>query len=171
MPLHVSSTCAHRPVHGTATYKCGDSRCCIIQFWPPDEHMYSKHVEEWNKLITKFSASSWLILRYILDISVQPLAGFKNSFALEIRLLRLQLFTNSHFLFLIFAVTYRFVNRLFSENSLSIRAVFTTIIKTLGLLLLSSPWTPPRPIFNISAPYPDKRPSHYAVNTHCYHLR
>ena len=35
-----------------------------IQFCPPDdEHMCSKHVEAWNKLITKFSASSWLILR------------------------------------------------------------------------------------------------------------
>ena len=33
-------------------------------FCPPDEeHMRSKHVEAWNKLIIKFSASSWLILR------------------------------------------------------------------------------------------------------------
>jgi len=35
-----------------------------MQFWPPDdEHMCSKHVEAWNKLIVKqkFSASSWLI--------------------------------------------------------------------------------------------------------------
>ena len=25
-----------------------------MQFWPPDdEHMYSKHVESWNKLIVK----------------------------------------------------------------------------------------------------------------------
>jgi len=30
-----------------------------------DEHMCSKHVEAWNKLIIKFSAPSWLILRYI----------------------------------------------------------------------------------------------------------
>ena len=72
MPLHVSSNVlivrrsklyykvsgiitpiGGRPVHG-----------CIVQFWPPDdEHMYSKHVEAWNKLIIKFSASSWLILR------------------------------------------------------------------------------------------------------------
>ena len=32
--------------------------------WPPDdEHMCSKHVEAWNKLIVKqkFCASSWLI--------------------------------------------------------------------------------------------------------------
>ena len=35
------------------TYRCDDTR---------DEHMCSKHVEAWNKLIIKFSASSWLIL-------------------------------------------------------------------------------------------------------------
>ena len=52
------------PVHGTATYRCDDTRDCIIQFCPPDdEHVCSKHVEAWNKLIIKFSASSWLILR------------------------------------------------------------------------------------------------------------
>ena len=34
------------PVHGTATYRSGDTRDCIVQFWPPDdEHMCSKHVE------------------------------------------------------------------------------------------------------------------------------
>ena len=55
-----------RPVPQTATYRCDDTRCCIIQFWPPDDkHMCSKHVEAWNKLIIKFSASSWLILRQI----------------------------------------------------------------------------------------------------------
>ena len=43
---------------------CDDTRDCIIQFChPDDEHMCSKHVEAWNKLIIKFSASSWLILR------------------------------------------------------------------------------------------------------------
>jgi len=40
-----------------------------------------------------------------------------------------------------------------------------------GLHLFSSPWTYPRPIFNTSATYPDKRPSHYAVNVHCHHPR
>ena len=50
-------------VHWTTTYMCDDTRDCIIQFCPPDdEHMCSKHVEAWNKLIIKFSASSWLIL-------------------------------------------------------------------------------------------------------------
>ena len=67
MPLHVSSTCAHRqevkialhslwyhhtyrwpsraqvewvlpqPVHETATYTCDDTRGCVMQFWPPDD--------------------------------------------------------------------------------------------------------------------------------------
>ena len=46
------------------TYRCDDTRDCIVQFWPPDdEHLCSKHAEAWNKLIIKFSASSWLILR------------------------------------------------------------------------------------------------------------
>jgi len=45
-------------------FQCDDTRDCIIQFCPPDdEHMRSKHVEAWNKLIIKFSASSWLVLR------------------------------------------------------------------------------------------------------------
>jgi len=35
-----------RPVHGTAIYKSDDTRCCIVQFCPPDdEHLCSKHVE------------------------------------------------------------------------------------------------------------------------------
>ena len=67
MPLHVSSTSAHRqeakivlyslwyhhtyrwpsrarvdrvlskPVYRTATYRCDDTRDCIKQFWPPDD--------------------------------------------------------------------------------------------------------------------------------------
>jgi hypothetical protein len=68
MPLHVSSTCAHRQevkivlytlwyhhtyrwpsraqVQGMVTYTCDDTRGCIVQFRPPDdEHMCSKHVE------------------------------------------------------------------------------------------------------------------------------
>ena len=51
-------------VHETATYSCDDTWGCVMQFWPPDdEHMCSKHVEAWNKLIVKqkFCASSWLI--------------------------------------------------------------------------------------------------------------
>ena len=33
-------------VHRTATYKCDDTRDCIVQFCPPDdEHMCSKHID------------------------------------------------------------------------------------------------------------------------------
>jgi len=61
MPLHVSSTCAqHQEIKIVLyslwyhhTYRCDDTRGCIIQFWPHDEHMCSKHVEAWNKLIVK----------------------------------------------------------------------------------------------------------------------
>ena len=36
------------------TYRCVDTRGCVMQFWPPDdEHMCSKHVKAWNKLIVK----------------------------------------------------------------------------------------------------------------------
>jgi len=44
-------------LHYTAsgiTYRCDESRCCVMQFWPPDdEHMCSKHVEAWNKTYCK----------------------------------------------------------------------------------------------------------------------
>ena len=53
-----------QPVHGTTTYRCDDTRGCVMQFWPPEEErMCSKHVEAWNKLIVKqkFCALSWLI--------------------------------------------------------------------------------------------------------------
>jgi len=26
-----------QPVNGMATYRCNYTRCCIIQFWPPDD--------------------------------------------------------------------------------------------------------------------------------------
>ena len=39
-----------RLVQETATYRCDDTRGCVMQFWhPDDEHMCSKHVEAWNK--------------------------------------------------------------------------------------------------------------------------
>ena len=35
-----------QPVRETATYRCDDTRGCVMQFWPPDdERMCSKHVE------------------------------------------------------------------------------------------------------------------------------
>jgi len=93
MPLHVSSTCAHHQevkiaLHrlwyrhtyrwpsgaqfvgglqsslNLCTRRCDDTRGCVMQVWPPDdEHMRSKHVEAWSKLVVKqnFCASSWLI--------------------------------------------------------------------------------------------------------------
>ena len=48
-----------KPLHQTATYRCDDTRGCVMQFWPPDdEHIGSNHVEAWNKLIViqKFCA-------------------------------------------------------------------------------------------------------------------
>ena len=56
---HVQRLCTGRP-----PTECDYTRCCIIQFWPPnDKHMCSKHVEAWNKptVKQKFCASSWLI--------------------------------------------------------------------------------------------------------------
>jgi len=62
MPLHVSSKCTHHQevkivLHSLwyhHTYRCDYTRGCVMQFWPPDdEHICSKHVEAWNKLIVK----------------------------------------------------------------------------------------------------------------------
>ena len=45
-PLVSSHSAGGRPVHRTATYRCDDTRGCIVQFWPPDdEHVCSKHAE------------------------------------------------------------------------------------------------------------------------------
>ena len=77
-PVHRSSPnqCTGRP-----PTECDDTRDCIIQFCPPDdEHMYSKNVEAWNKLIIKFRSSSWLILRNKLydDTHVSVLFLYKG---------------------------------------------------------------------------------------------
>ena len=50
--------------HVLETCRYDDTRGRVMQFCPPDdEHMWSKHVEAWNKLTVKqkFCASSWLI--------------------------------------------------------------------------------------------------------------
>jgi len=73
--MYSSSYVLSQPVHETATYRCDDTRGCVMQFWPPDdEHMCSKHVEDWNKLIIKqkFCASSWLIT----EIKKYPVTSF-----------------------------------------------------------------------------------------------
>ena len=67
--LHYTASAIITPVgvrlmHKMTTYRCDDTRGCVMQFWPSDdEHMCLKHVEAWNKLIVKqkFCASSWLI--------------------------------------------------------------------------------------------------------------
>ena len=71
-----------QPVHRTATYRCDDTRGCVMQFWPPDdEHMCTKHVEAWNKRILKqkFCASSWLITEInILRCAVSKMSKFRT---------------------------------------------------------------------------------------------
>jgi len=60
--LYYTSSGIITPVHGMATYSCDDTRGCVIQFWPlDDEHMCSKHVEAWNKLIVKQKFCAWMV--------------------------------------------------------------------------------------------------------------
>ena len=48
------NTFCFMPLHVSNTYRCDDTRGCVMQFWhPDDEHMCSKHVEAWNKLTVK----------------------------------------------------------------------------------------------------------------------
>ena len=79
---------SHLSVAETVTYRFDDTRGCVMQFWPPDdEHMCSKHVEAWNKLIVKqkFCASSWLIAEInILRCTVSKTS--KQKFLVERRL-------------------------------------------------------------------------------------
>ena len=71
---HICSSSGGKKLHYTASgiitlCRCGDTRGCVMQFWPPDDgHMCSKHVEAWNKLIVKqkFCTSSWLITEIII---------------------------------------------------------------------------------------------------------
>ena len=60
-----SSILPEQVVHETATYRCDDTRGCVIQFWPPDdEHMCSKHVKAWNKLIVKQKILCIILVNY-----------------------------------------------------------------------------------------------------------
>jgi len=34
---YVYTVCLSQPLHLTANCRCDDTRCCIIQFWPPDD--------------------------------------------------------------------------------------------------------------------------------------
>ena len=70
-------------------FQCDDTRGCIVQFWPPDDkHTCSKHVDAWNKLILKFSASSRLILINKLRCYLwrQSCTGRKGEFLLKNRM-------------------------------------------------------------------------------------
>ena len=93
MPLHVSSICAHHQGVKVAlhslwynhTYRCDDTRGCVMQFWPPDdEHMWSKHVEAWNKLIVKqkLCASSWLNTEINTQRMLSSASCFKHQYFL-----------------------------------------------------------------------------------------
>ena len=79
-----------QPVHQTATYRCDDTRGCVMQFWPPDdEHMLSKHVEARNKLIVKqkLCASSWLITEINVEFySKNNFEKLVNLFGFNIRI-------------------------------------------------------------------------------------
>ena len=53
-------------MHGTATYRCDDTRGCIIQFWHlDDKHMVLETCRGMKQTYckTKFCASSWLITK------------------------------------------------------------------------------------------------------------
>ena len=70
-----------QPVHGTATYRYDDTRDCIVQFWPPgDEHLCSKHVEAWNKLIIKLLCIKLVNIKInILRCTVSKISKFDKT--------------------------------------------------------------------------------------------
>jgi hypothetical protein len=64
-------------VHRTATYRCDDTRCCVMQFWPPDdEHVCSEHVEALNKAYCETNilciklVNYWDKLNHMLNIQI-----------------------------------------------------------------------------------------------------
>jgi len=106
-----------QPVNGKVTYRCDDSRGCVMQFWAPDdEHMFSKHVQVWNKVIIKqkFCTSSWFITEiYILSCTVSKTSKFsvalrqgkcrlyymqRGCTLCEIEIMRYKTFKSSHFI-------------------------------------------------------------------------
>ena len=57
-----------QPAHRTATYRCDDTRCCIIQFWPPDDErivLETCRGIPYTYYKTRFCALSWLITKLI----------------------------------------------------------------------------------------------------------
>ena len=62
-----------QPVHRTATYRCDDTRCCIIQIWPPDdEHIVLETCRgiQLTYYKRRICALSWLIAKIILRCTV-----------------------------------------------------------------------------------------------------
>ena len=57
-----------QPVHQTATYRCDDTRCCIIHFWPPDNEQTAPETcrgIQYTYYKTRNCALSWLITKII----------------------------------------------------------------------------------------------------------
>ena len=103
MPLHVSNTCAHHQevkialhslwYHHTETSewsKITKKFCFTISLFHAStcfEHMCSKHVEAWNKLIVKqkFCASNWLITEInILSCTVSKTSKFEINYVCRV---------------------------------------------------------------------------------------
>jgi len=51
-------------LHYTATGIITPIGGCVMQFWPDDEHMCSKHVEEWNKTYCKTKILCIKLVKY-----------------------------------------------------------------------------------------------------------
>ena len=99
------------------TYRCDDTRGCVMQFWPPDDgHMCSKHAEAWNKLIVKqkFCASSWLITEIN---KLCALVGQINNLILSTCMVQLQ--TRHSHLISIFMMGGKMYNELLKQISWS----------------------------------------------------
>ena len=86
---HVGGRLLHRlrkespqPVHRTATYIFYDTRCSIIQFWPPDDEHIMLETCRGIKLTyykTRICALSWLITKIILRCEVNKTPEFCNN--------------------------------------------------------------------------------------------
>jgi len=82
-------TVLSQAVHETATYRCDDTRDCVMQFWPPDdEHNCSKHVETWNKLTVKKSfffqlGNYWDTYTFSLVIRLSDLHSLSDHLRLD----------------------------------------------------------------------------------------
>jgi hypothetical protein len=91
--LHYTASGIGRLVHETATYTCDDTRGCVMQFWPPgDEHMCSKHVESWNKLIVK----QILFIKLVNYWDKYTEMYGRQSFEINLITIKFSLYTHTH---------------------------------------------------------------------------